>query len=61
MVKFEDSEEEEDRSWAPRKKDGGEKREKESSILGRVFNKSRTGPATGSSVPTVPRKIVDER
>ena len=58
MVKFEDSEEEEDKSWAPRKKDGGEKREKESSsILGRVFNKPRPGPAAGN----VPRKILEER
>ena len=58
MVKFEDSEEEEDKSWAPKKKDGGEKREKESSsILGRVFNKPRSDPAAGKA----PRKIVGER
>ena len=57
MVKFEDSEEEEDKSWAIRKKDGAQKREKESTILGRVFNKPRQGPATGS----VARKIVEER
>ena len=56
MVKFEDSEDE-DKSWAPKKKDGVEKREKESSLLGRVFNKPRPGPAPGN----VARKIVDER
>ena len=57
MVKFEDSEEEEDKSWATRKKDGPEQREKESSILGRVFNKPRPAPSTGN----VARKILDER
>ena len=56
MVKFEDSEDE-DKSWAPRKKNVAEKREKESSILGRVFNKPKSGPGPGS----VARKIVDER
>ena len=56
MVKFEESDEEEDKDWAPSRRDPPEK--KETSILGRVFNKPK--PAPTSSV-TARRRIVEER
>ena len=56
MVKFEESDEEEDKDWVSSRRDPPEK--KETSILGRVFNKPK--PAPTSSV-TARRRIVEER
>ena len=60
VVKFEDSE---DDDWSGKQSDKRTAKEdkKETSVLGRVFNKSKPAPATAPPQKLPTRKIVGER